>query len=51
MRRTRRQKRSFRRVKWLAFFLLLFVGIGLVWGFGGLHGRGSRGAEPGLMAG
>lgn len=51
MRRTRRQKRSFRRVKWLAFFLLLFVGIGLVWGFGGLHGRGSRGAAPGLMAG
>lgn len=51
MRRTRRQKRSFRRVKWLAFFLLLFVGIGLVWGFSGLHGRGSRGAEPGLMAG
>lgn len=51
MRRTRRQKRSFRRVKWLAFFLLLFVGIGLVWGFGGLHGRGSRGGAPGLMAG
>lgn len=51
MRRTRRQKRSFRRVKWLAFFLLLFVGIGLVWGFGGLHGRGARGGAPGLMAG
>lgn len=51
MRRTRRQKRSFRRVKWLAFFLLLFVGIGLVWGFGGLHGRGARSGAPGLMAG
>ena len=51
MRRTRRQKRSFRRVKWLAFFLLLFVGIGLAWGFGGLHGRGARGGAPGLMAG
>lgn len=51
MRRTRRQKRSFRRIKWLAFFLLIFVGIGLVWGFGGLHGRGARGAAPGLMAG
>ena len=51
MRRTRRQKRSFRRVKWLAFFLLLFVGIGLVWGFGGLHERGARGGAPGLMAG
>ena len=51
MRRTRRQKRSFRRVKWLAFFLLLLVGIGLVWGFGGLHGRGARGGAPGLMAG
>lgn len=51
MRRTRRQKRSFRRVKWLAFFLLLFVGIGLVWGFGGLHGRGARNGAPGLMAG
>lgn len=51
MRRTRRPKRSYRRVKWLAFFLLVLVGIGLFWGFGGLHGRGGRGSAPGMMAG